>query len=196
MVIRRTDVRTTLAGGSQEGSIDTEARKSRLSGAGDERNPLSLYREHGETVFRLLCRMTGDEASARDLTHDTFVRVFERWDQYAGNGSAASWICRIAANLARDRRARFRRRAKLLAREAPSLARHTADDSGKLESRMLLEEALRRLPQEQRITLLLYEVDGYSHAEIGEMLRIAEGTSRARLSRAKETLRVLLGGRI
>lgn len=61
---------------------------------------------------------------------------------------------------------------------------------------MLLDEALRRLPAEQRVTLLLCEVDGYSHAEIGEMLGIAEGTSRARLSRAKETLRGLLDGRI
>ncbi len=140
--------------------------------------------------------MTEDEASARDLTHDTFVRVFERWDQYAGNGSVASWICRIAANLARDRHSRFRRRARLLARETPSLARSTPDNSGKLESRMLLDEALRRLPEEQRVTLLLYEVDGYSHAEIGQMLGVAEGTSRARLSRAKETLRELLSGRI
>lgn len=95
--------------GSPEDLIDTETWRLGRTGSG-ERNLLSLYREHGETGFRLLCRMTGDEASARDLTHDTFVRVFEHWDQYAGHGSAASWICRIAANLARDRSSRFRRR--------------------------------------------------------------------------------------
>jgi RNA polymerase sigma-70 factor (ECF subfamily) len=184
----------TTVGGLREDLIDTEARRAGRQDS--ERNLLSLYREHGETVFRLLCRMTEDEANARDLTHDTFVRVFERWDQYSGRGTTASWICRIAANLARDRRGQSRSRARLLAREAPSFARYTADDSGKLESRMLLDEALGQLPDEQRVTLLLYEVDGYSHAEIAEMLGVAEGTSRARVSRAKETLRELLDGRI
>ena len=61
---------------------------------------------------------------------------------------------------------------------------------------MVLEEALTRLPEEQRITLLLYEVDGYTHAEIAEMTGVAEGSSKARVSRAKAALREALDGRI
>lgn len=140
--------------------------------------------------------MTGDEDTARDLTHDTFVRVFERMDQYTGSGAVSSWVFQIAANLVRERARTFRRRADLLEREAPTFERTAPDDARRVESRMVLEAALARLPEEQRTTLLLYEVDGYTHAEIGEMLGVAEGSSKARVSRAKATLRETLEGRI
>lgn len=139
--------------------------------------------------------MTGDRDLARDLTHDTFVRVFERGHQFAGRGSAKSWIFQIAANLVRERGRTARRRAELLEREVPG-ERSACNDSERVESRMVLDEALRELPEDQRVALLLYEVDGYSHGEIGEMLGVAEGSSRARVSRAKARLRELLEGRI
>lgn len=157
---------------------------------------LILYRELGERVFRLVHRMTGDEDTARDLTQDTFVRVFERMDQYAGTGSLRSWVFQIAANLVRERARTFLRRAELLEREAPVFETSASDDTRRIESRMVLDEALARLPEEQRTALLLYEVDGYTHAEIGEMLGVAEGSSKARVSRAKAALRTALEGRI
>lgn len=155
-----------------------------------------LYRELGERVFRLIHRMTGDEDTARDLTHDTFVRAFERMDQYAGTGSVASWVFGIAANLARERARTFRRRAELLERERPTVEGSAPDGAQRIETRMVLEAAVARLPEAQRTTLLLYEVDGYTHAEIGEMLGVAEGSSKARVSRAKARLRETLEGRV
>lgn len=140
--------------------------------------------------------MTGDRELARDLTHDTFVRVFERGHQFAGRGSAKSWIYQIAVNLVREGGRTAGRRAELLEREAPGFERRACNDSERVESRMVLDEALRELPEDQRVALLLYEVDGYSHGEIGEMLGVAEGSSRARVSRAKARLRELLEGRI
>ncbi|HZD03442.1 MAG TPA: sigma-70 family RNA polymerase sigma factor [Longimicrobiales bacterium] len=154
------------------------------------------YRELGEPVFRLLHRMTGDEDLARDLTHDTFVRAFERADQYAGTGALKGWIFRIAANLVRERARTARRRSGLLERERADFERSARSPAERIESRMVLEEALTRLPEEQRITLLLYEVDGYTHAEIAEMTGVAEGSSKARVSRAKAALREALDGRI
>jgi RNA polymerase sigma-70 factor (ECF subfamily) len=70
------------------------------------------------------------------------------------------------------------------------------DEAGRVESRIVLDEALASLPADQRAALLLYEVDGYTHAEIGEMFGVAEGSSKARVSRAKATLRERLKGRI
>lgn len=156
----------------------------------------TLYRELGEPVFRLLHRMTRDEELARDLTQDTFVRVFERGDQFSGTGSLKGWVFQIAANLVRERARTRGRRAELLEREGPLLDTATRDESSRVESRLVLDDALEALPEEQRSALLLYEVDGYTHAEIGEMLGVAEGTSKARVSRAKAALRELLKGRI
>lgn len=155
-----------------------------------------LYRELGERVFRLLHRMTGDEDTARDLTHDTFVRVFERFEQYSGRGSVKSWVFQIAVNTARQRSRTRRRRLELLERERPDFESVAASGAGRVESRMILDEAMAALPEDQRTTLLLYEVDGYSHAEIAEMLGIAAGSSKARVSRAKSALRNALAGRI
>jgi RNA polymerase sigma-70 factor (ECF subfamily) len=155
-----------------------------------------LYREYGERVFRLLHRMTGDEDAARDLTHDTFVCVFEKLDQYTGTGSIAGWVFRIAVNLVLQQSRSRRARSALLNREGPSFRTVLPDASGQVEAGVVLEEALSELPQELRVTLLLHEIDGYTHAEIGEMLGIAEGSSKARVSRAKSALRKALQGKV
>lgn len=190
----------TTPGTATGDSIDTNAASRSANAAlhpGDGPDAwVVLYRELGEPVFRLLHRMTGDEELARDLTHDTFVRAFERADQYDGTGAPKAWIFQIAVNLMRQRARTVRRRSQLLERERPFLERSTRDHSGRVASRMVLDEALARLPEEQRTTLLLYEVDGYTHAEIAEMTGVAEGSSKARVSRAKAALREALEGRI
>lgn len=149
----------------------------------------ALYRETSERVFHLALRMTGDPDLAADITHDAFVRVHERRDQFDGRGSRSGWVYRVAENIARDRlrRSRF----------TVSFQRNGGepDHEGgrpRAEVRLLLREALERLPEDQRAVLLLHDVDGYTHPEISDMLDIAVGTSRARLSRAKATMRDLL----
>jgi RNA polymerase sigma-70 factor (ECF subfamily) len=155
-----------------------------------------LYDELGERVYRLILRMTRDEELARDLTHDTFVRVFETRAQYQGRGTVRAWVFQIAVNLLRERARTTRRRGELLEREGMSGRTVVPDEAGRVESRIVLDEALASLPADQRAALLLYEVDGYTHAEIGEMFGVAEGSSKARVSRAKATLRERLKGRI
>ncbi len=152
----------------------------------------ALYEELGETVFRMIDRITGDPALAEDLTHDTFVKVHERRHQYAGHGSLHGWVCRIARNLALSSESKRSNRVRLLRREAPVLERERGPRSGGTENRLLLEEALDRLSPGRRAALLLHVVDGYSHGEIGRMLGIAEGTSKARVSLAKADLRKML----
>lgn len=151
-----------------------------------------LYDELGERVFRMLHRMTGDAHVAEDLTHDVFVRVHETRTQYDGRGPVAAWVFRIAANCARDALRRRTARAR-------RLSLYTAPDRSEptdVELRLTLESALRRLDPAQRRVVLLHDVDGYSHAEIAEMLGIREGTSRVRLFRARAALRDALGNRL
>lgn len=155
-----------------------------------------LFEAHGEVVFRYLHRRTGDVDLAEDLTQDVFVRVWERRGQFSGDGDVRSWILSIATNLLRDRARVRSRRDELLNREAPGWETRAFDSSGAVHARLTLGDALGRLPEEQRTALLLHEVDGYTHAEIGEMTGVAEGSSKARVSRARAALRELLEGRI
>lgn len=157
---------------------------------------LTLYRELGERVFRLLHRMTGDPDLAGDLTQDTFVRVFERAGQFEGRGALRSWVFRIAVNLARQEARTVRRRGELLDRARPVVERANPSGPRNVELRLTLEEAVAQLPDDLRTALLLHEIDGYTHAEIGEMTGVAEGSSKSRVSRAKAALREALDGKI
>ncbi len=151
----------------------------------------ALYDELGEKVFRLLHRMTRSPELAADLTHDTFVRAFERLEQFDRRGALAGWVYRIATNLARDHMKRPHPFAPEPARErAPAAAGH---GSGEPDLRLLLRAALDALPEPNRVVVLLHEVDGFTHEEIGRMLEIAPGTSKARLSRGRAMLREALG---
>ncbi len=141
-------------------------------------------------MFRLVHRMTGDEHLAQDLTHDTFVAVAEKGRQYTGRGSLRGWVFRIAANLAKERLRR--EKARRLRVEETLGRRSDRSEAPDTELRLVLDQALARLSEEQRAVLLLYDVDGYTHPEIAEMLNIAEGTSKARLSRARAHLRDVL----
>lgn len=155
-----------------------------------------LFEAHGDSVFRYLHRRTGDADLADDLTQDVFVRVWERRRQYSAGGDVRSWIFSIATNLLRDRARVRTRRDELLLQEAPAWETRSPDASGAVHARLTLRDAIAQLPEDQRTALLLHEVDGYTHAEIGRMSGIAEGSSKARVSRARAALRELLEGRI
>lgn len=147
-----------------------------------------LYETLGERVFRLLHRMTGDAALAEDLVHETFLRVHQAAGRFEGRGDLAAWVYRIAGNLGRDElRSREMRSRRLLLFPEPT------PPGPDHELRVVLERALDTLDEGLREVVLLHDVDGYTHTEIAEMLGIRDGTSRARLSRARALLRESLG---
>jgi RNA polymerase sigma-70 factor (ECF subfamily) len=151
-------------------------------------NWMELYESLGERVFRLLHRMTGDAALAEDLVHETFLRVHQAQGRFEGRGDLAAWVYRIAGNLGRDElRSREMRSRRLLLFPEPT------PPGPDHELRVVLERALDTLDEGHREVVLLHDVDGYTHNEIAEMLGIREGTSRARLSRARASLRETLG---
>lgn len=156
---------------------------------GDVRALERLYRRHVDRVFALCLRMTADERRAEELTQDVWVRVWRKMDSYRGDAAFTTWLHRVTANLVRDRgRARSRRNGREELTDEP--ARHdTGREPRSVEDRMDLEAAIRELPDRARQVFVLHDVEGYRHAEIGEMLDIAEGTSKAHLFRAREALR-------
>lgn len=150
-----------------------------------------IYEDLGERVFRFIFRMTRSPELAEDLTHDTFVRVHERRSQYRGAGSVKAWVFQVAANQVRDHMRR--RRLRLVHDSTSDLQRERRSDQA---ARLAIEQALENLSEAQRLVVMLHDVDGFKHHEIAEMLEIAEGTSKARLSRARAALRDVLTGQI
>ncbi|NUQ12208.1 MAG: sigma-70 family RNA polymerase sigma factor [Gemmatimonadaceae bacterium] len=161
---------------------------------GDRDAARSLYDAHVRRVHRLVFRLCGDEEMARDLVQDTFIRVFDRLSSFRGESAFATWVHRIAVTVTLNglrKERRFRRGADDLdvASELPA-----PSDTVDPDLRARLRAAIEDLPPGSRASVILHDIEGYTHAEIGEMLGIAEGTSKARLFDARNRLRKALRG--
>jgi RNA polymerase sigma-70 factor (ECF subfamily) len=159
---------------------------------GDRQAAKTLYDAHARRVHRLVYRICGDEELARDLTQDTFVRVFQKLSTFRGDAAFATWIHRIAVSVALNairKERRFKRTSEDLdvANELPAPPNAVEPDL-----RARLASAIAALPESCRVSVILHDIEGYTHAEIGQMLGIAEGTSKARLFDARTRLRKAL----
>lgn len=162
--------------------------------AGDRMAARRLYDRHAPRVYRLMFRSVGDEELAREYTQDTFVKVFQRLEQYRGDSAFSTWLHSVAMSmlftgLRRLKRVRARELELATAASVPA-----GDDAGDPHLRDRLQSELERLPTRLRVPVLLHDIEGYTHREIAQMLDIPEGTSKARLSEARARLRVALAG--
>ena len=160
---------------------------------GDERAFRALYDRTVDRVFRLAYRMAGDGDLARDFTQETFVRAYQRLAQFRGESAFSTWVHSIAISvtlngLRKSARHRGRERSLDEAHAVPSGDR--APEPG-LWAR--IEAAVDGLPDIYRTVFVMHDVEGYSHGEIAASLGVAEGTSKARLFRARSKLRDVLG---
>jgi RNA polymerase sigma-70 factor (ECF subfamily) len=144
-------------------------------------------------VRRVARAVLGDPDEADDAAQDAFLATLLKLRQYDPQRPFGPWLMRIAANAAADRRRRRKvRRAEPL--ELHAIPGGTAPDA-ETERRVLalkLRQALAQLPERRRIAVVLFDVEGYSHAEIGSILGIPEGTVRSEVFHARRTLRGLL----
>jgi RNA polymerase sigma-70 factor (ECF subfamily) len=165
---------------------------ARLAAAGDARAFERLYRGHVGRVHALARRMAGAE-DAPELTQEVFVRAWEKLGTFRGESAFGTWLHRLAVNLILSRRAaRTLRRSRFEEGEdvfdvLPSRAAGT-------DQRMDFETAIGTLPAGARQIFVLHDVEGYKHHEIAALLRIASGTSKAQLHRARMMLRQALHG--
>lgn len=151
----------------------------------------------GRQTYNYAYRLTGNEADARDLTQDAFIRVFRAWQSFRPGTSFLAWIYRIVTNLYRDE---LRRRKGIFAQPLPDdtqaqdqAPRH--DPIAAMHERELsagMDRALRDLTPEQRSVIVLADVEDYSYQEIADVIGCSIGTVRSRLHRARAQLRKLL----
>jgi RNA polymerase sigma-70 factor (ECF subfamily) len=198
--------------------VTEAAEPSELLGraaAGDEGAFAALVRPQQRSVFRHCYRMLGSGADAEDAVQDTLERAWRRIGTYEGSGTFAAWLHRIATNICLDmlraRKARSdpagyglpARPDAPLAPPDPELAwvepvsdtdltgaSNPQDEVVRREEISLaFVAALQRLAPRQRAALLLHDVLGFSHAEVGEVLAIGTSAVNSLLSRARERVR-------
>lgn len=140
-------------------------------------------------MYALCLRLTGDAGTAEERTQDVFVRAWDKLRSFRGESAFSSWLHRLAVNVVmNERRTTFRRELRVTPVAAPERLERGPGQSTEGLS-IDLERAIATLPEGAREVFVLYDIEGYSHAEIGEMTGIAEGTSKAQLFRARQLLR-------
>jgi len=172
---------------------------------GDRRAFRLLFEQHSPRIYRVALRMLGQEADARDLTQDVFIRAFNKLELLRDSARFGGWLLQLAMNLARDR-LRQRRRFLWLPIGPPRFMDQpqtdwtlTATDPGS-EARALQDElsvqiqrALDSLSPDHRAVVVLHHLEGLSLEEIAASLDIRLGTVKSRLARARSDLRQRLG---
>lgn len=148
-----------------------------------------LYRMHVGRVFALCARLCKDRDMAEDLAQDAFVQAWRKLDSFRGDSSFGSWLYRIATNtvLSYLRKQKHFLHSLDIDDVPPEV---TIDETDK---RMGLERAIEQLPDGARAVFVLYSLEGYTHDEIAGLLKIAQGSSKAQLHRARQLLKGYLG---
>jgi RNA polymerase sigma-70 factor (ECF subfamily) len=185
-----------FAGSPSPAAVDAMSEDAALAAAcrsGDLRAYEHLYAMHGARMKNLARTVLGSPVDAEDAVQETFLKVQRSIASFRGQSSFVTWTYRILINTCYDAR-RSRLRKKEVANDEsgetprPELRASVAHPS----LRMALERALATLTRHQRDVFLLYEVEGFRHAEIARMLEITETASKNTLFQAKKNLRLML----
>jgi len=162
-----------------------------------ERGKSYIYRTYYGYAMAVVLRYVSVEVEAEEIVNESFVKVFRKISSFEMHTEDAvlektfkSWLARIAVNTSID---------TIRSKKPTGMLEDTTDEDLKIHAVMISDnlgvqdilKLLDRIPNVQRSIFNLFEIEGYSHEEIGQMLNIPESTSRTYLTRAKQRLRKL-----
>jgi RNA polymerase sigma-70 factor (ECF subfamily) len=161
--------------------------------AGDRAAGEALVRRHLRPAYAVALAVLRNPAEAEDVAQESLVHAFERLDDCREPDRFAGWLVRIVRNRSLDAALRIRARGKAVD-VAEAAAVGVAGDAERSALRARLLAAMERLPPVPREVVLLHDLEGWTHAEIGAALEISEVNSRQHLFVARRTLRAWLEG--
>lgn len=148
-----------------------------------------LYELHGARMKSIAANLLGDLADAEDAVQESFVKIFRGAASFRGGSRFSTWVYRVLVNSCYDMLRKRRRRPEPAAQAAEGLdASRLAAPAADHPLRLSLEACLEDLHPKRRAVFLLFEVEGFTHREVGEILGFQEGTSRTLLFEARRDL--------
>lgn len=173
----------------QDGPVN-ESEFIRRARDGDGEAIRELYRRYAPRVYAVVRRLAGDDALAEDWAQEAWVRAIRALPSFRGESRFSTWLHRIAVNSALHGKRWRERRAGSEVTLPVTLAGAERSDDPVL--RLSLAKALDTLPPGMRQVLVLHDVEGYTHEEIGSFLGVTPGTSKSQLFKARARMRSLL----
>ncbi len=158
---------------------------------GDIRSQEFLYRRYFSFAMSICIRYTRDEGEAMEIVNDSYMKVLDRLQEYDQSRPFKNWYGKILVNTAIDNYRKNQKNNEFLPLETVD---ETGESDPEIETELSVNDILTLysyLPANYRMTFNLFEIEGYSHEEIGQMLGVTASTSRANLARAKKMLRDL-----
>jgi RNA polymerase sigma-70 factor (ECF subfamily) len=171
----------------------------------DEQAFSEIVRLYGDKVFSLIFRMLGNRQEAEDVAQDVFITVFKTIETFRGEAKFSTWLLRIAANHSKNRIKHLARRPtegvdpddvsqvrSLPDRPAPPVQSQIDAPDKILEgaqTNALIQQAIADLDEDQRLLVVLRDVEELSYEEIGEITGLPEGTIKSRLHRARMAIK-------
>ena len=167
----------------------------------------AFVRAHQDMVFATAVRLLGNAAEAEDVAQTVFLKAFERFDEIGSSPAAAGWLRTVARNACLNHLTRYRSRWRLFSEltgadaepEAAYETRLVADSSParsfeQAEARGMLEQALRGLPEHQRVPLVLFHFEEMNYEAIASTLGVSLAKVKTDIHRGREALRRQLHG--
>ena len=161
---------------------------ARLCARGDEKARHELYTRYAAYLYALCIRYAGDRELARDLMHDSMIRIFDTIGKYRPVGSLKSWCARVTVNLVIDHLRKSRKLETVSMDQTQEKIPELQKDEVAKVPKTELMRMVGNLPETKRNIFNLFCVEGYSHKDIAKMLDIKEKTSSSLLFKAREQL--------
>ncbi|GAB2984909.1 hypothetical protein GCM10027049_23900 [Mucilaginibacter puniceus] len=161
---------------------------------GSKKACYELYRLYSKAMLNVAFRIVGNIADAEDVLQESFLDAFNKIKDFRQETTFGLWLKQIvvhrSVNLLRKRKVEW---IELGENELDGIADEVVDNDDDIQYQVaVVKQAMNKLPEGYRVVLSLYLLEGYDHEEIGQILNIAENTSRTQFLRAKRKLQALL----
>jgi len=166
----------------------------------------TFMRAYQDMVYSTAVRLTGNDAQAEDISQDVFLKAFQHFDMLKESSTAGGWLKTVATNLSINHLQRYRRRWKFFSEfaktdddgedsspvEFPAVDSDVLASLTQVERRQWIEDALARLPEHQRVPLVLFHFEELPYDEIAKRLRISLAKVKTDILRARAALAQIL----
>lgn len=172
----------------------------------------TFMRNYQNMVFTTAFRLTANHAESQDIAQETFLKAYERFESLQDAPTAGGWLKTVATNLSLNHLSRYRKRWSFFsdlrrdsdegdvgedfAARTPAPETREAADSAQQDTREILDEALAKLPPDQRAAIVLYHFDELPYQDIAKKLKVSLSKVKIDILRGRETLRKKLAGRV
>ena len=170
----------------------SEVQLIRRASEGDGRAIKALYERYAPRVYAVVRRIAADDDLAHDYAQEAWIRAIRALPTFRGDARFSTWLHRIAVNAALQALRKAETRNKREGTMPASVPGPEVRGDALLQRR--LQWALDRLPEGMRRVIILHDVEGYTHEEIGEHLGVTAGTSKSQLFKARAKMRAMLNG--